>query len=253
MDCQQSLELLHGYLDGELDAVHSVEMESHLQSCGACRNAYEQQQTLRRVISGASCYRAPTALREKVRSELRRVDPPRLAWQQTPLRLIAIAAAMVMLVPAIWLLDRNWRRNAAVDQVVDSHVRSLLVDHLVDVASSDRHEVKPWFNGKLDYAPAVSDLASQGFPLIGGRLDFVNHRPVAVLVYGRRKHVINLFCWPTTDMDHVKLQQLERSGFHLVHWTQGSLEYWALSDLNAAELAQFANLVQGVSTEPSEN
>jgi anti-sigma factor RsiW len=105
--------------------------------------------------------------------------------------------------------------------------------------------VKPWFNGKLDYAPAVNDLAAEGFPLIGGRLDFVDHRPVAALIYGRRKHTINLFCWPTGNADQAELQQLDRNGFHLVHWTQGGLQYWALSDLNAAELAEFAKLVQG--------
>ena len=139
------------------------------------------------------------------------------------------------------------------DQVVESHVRSLLVDHVADVASSDRHQVKPWFNGKLDYAPEVDDFASQGFPLIGGRLDYVNHRPVAAMVYGRRKHVINLFCWPETSDTSAAIQQFERQGFHLAHWNNSGQDFWAVSDLNAAELQQFAQLVQAAGTTPSEN
>ncbi len=257
MDCRQAQQLLHGYLDGELDLVHSVEMEQHLQNCGACKSAYEQQQTLRRVIGGGSLYyRAPADLRKRVRSELRRVNPPKLALNPRLRSIMSLATAAMLLVTVTWAIDRNWRGDATeavVDQVVASHVRSLLVDHVADVASSDRHQVKPWFSGKLDYSPEVNDFAPQGFPLIGGRLDYVNHRPVAAMVYGRRKHVINLFCWPTTGQHSATLQPLQRQGYQLFHWTKSGLEFWAMSDLNAAELQQFAKLVQAAGTESSAN
>lgn len=255
MDCQQSQHVLHAYLDGELDLVRSIEMEQHLKDCGACKSAYEQQQALRSAIGGGSLYyRAPNDLRKRVQSELRRVNSPKLALNLRLRPMMSLATAAVLLVMVTWAIDRSWRggaTEAVVDQVVASHVRSLLVDHVADVASSDRHQVKPWFNGKLDYAPEVNDFASQGFPLIGGRLDYVNHRPVAAMVYGRRKHMINLFCWPTTDEDNAAFQELQRQGYHLVHWTKSGLEFWAVSDLKAAELQQFAKLVQAAGTEPT--
>jgi anti-sigma factor RsiW len=246
---------MHGYLDGELDLVHGIEMEQHLKDCGVCRSAYEQQQALRSAIGdGSLCYRAPADLGKRIQSELRRVNPPKLALNPRLRSMMSLATAAVLLVTVTWAIDRNWRGDtteAVVDEVVASHVRSLLVDHVADVASSDRHQVKPWFNGKLDYSPEVNDFAPQGFPLIGGRLDYVNHRPVAAMVYGRRKHVINLFCWPTTDERGLAIQQLQRQGYHLVHWSKSGLGFWAVSDLNAAELQEFAKLVQAAGTEPS--
>jgi anti-sigma factor RsiW len=246
---------LHGYFDGELDLLHSLEMERHLKECGACKSGYEQQQALRSAINGSSLYyRAPAALREQFRSKQPSIKPPQHAWNRRLLPIASLATAAALFVAATWLIDRSWRSDATdavVDQVVASHVRSLLVDHVADVASSDRHQVKPWFNGKLDYSPEVNDFAEEGFPLMGGRLDYVNHRPVAALVYGRRKHVINLFCWPMSDNHSISLQLLERQGYHLVHWTKSGLEFWAMSDLNADELQQFAQLVQAAGTEPS--
>lgn len=257
MDCQQARNLLHGYLDGELDLLHSVEMEQHLNDCRVCKSAYEQHQALRKVIGGGSLYyRAPADLRKRVRSEPHRANPSRFSLNPRLQSILSLATAAVLLVMVTWGIGRNWRSDptdTAVDQVVASHVRSLLVDHIADVASSDRHQVKPWFNGKLDYSPEVNDLAPQGFPLIGGRLDYVNHRPVAAMVYGRRKHVINLFCWPTTGEHSAAFQQLERQGYHLLHWNTSGLEFWAMSDLNAAELQQFAKLVQAAGMEPGAN
>jgi mycothiol system anti-sigma-R factor len=255
LDCLQTQELLHGYLDGELDLVHSVEMEHHLQSCPACKSAYENQQTMRKLIAGGSLYyRAPDDLRKRIQGELRRVNPPQAPSNPRLRSMMSLATAAVLLVAVTWAINRNWpgeATEAVVDQVVAGHVRSLLVDHLADVASSDRHQVKPWFNGKLDYSPEVDDFAPQGFPLIGGRLDYVDHRPVAAMVYGRRKHLINLFCWPATDEHSPAFQQRQRQGYHVVHWTKSGLEFWAVSDLNAAELQQFAQLVQAAGAEPS--
>jgi anti-sigma factor RsiW len=128
--------------------------------------------------------------------------------------------------------------------VVVNHVRSLLADHLTDVASSDRHTVKPWFAGKLDFAPSVVDLSAEGFPLVGGRLDYLEHRPVAALVYGRRKHTINLFIWPSEHASGGAPQSTTNQGYQIAHWHEAGTTYWAISDLNSGELRQFVQLIR---------
>jgi anti-sigma factor RsiW len=134
-------------------------------------------------------------------------------------------------------------RNTIADQVIGNHVRSLLATHLVDVASSDQHTVKPWFDGKIDFAPAVRDLASDGFPLAGGRLDYLDGKTVVALVYQRNKHPINLFISPASGNRDTAPALITRRGYSLFHWTRGEMEYWAVSDLNQTELRQFSDLV----------
>jgi anti-sigma factor RsiW len=128
--------------------------------------------------------------------------------------------------------------------LIAGHVRSLMASHLTDIASSDQHTVKPWFEGKLDFSPPVSDLADQGFPLVGGRLEYLDNRPVAVLVYRHQQHVINLFVWPATPGTSAGVQTTVRQGYQLLHWTQGGLQYWAVSNLNLGELQTFIQAVQ---------
>jgi anti-sigma factor RsiW len=123
-------------------------------------------------------------------------------------------------------------------QVVSSHIRSLQANHLSDIVSTDQHTVKPWFSGKLDFAPVVKDLAAQGFPLEGGRLDYLDNRPVAALVYKRRQHTINLFLWPTPGSDS-GARTFSIRGYNLAHWTRSHMAYWAVSDVNAGDLAEF--------------
>lgn len=129
------------------------------------------------------------------------------------------------------------------NEVLSSHVRSLMANHLADISSSDQHTVKPWFAGKLDFSPPVEDFAKQGFPLIGGRLDYLENRPVAALVYERRKHLINLFVWPGSESD-VPTKTVSRQGYNLIHWTQSHMTYWVASDLDKSELQEFIQLVQ---------
>ena len=132
--------------------------------------------------------------------------------------------------------------NLLAQEVVSSHIRSMMLNHLVDVPSSDQHTVKPWFNGKLDFAPEVKDFADQGFPLAGGRLDYIDNRTVAALVYQRRKHSINLFIWPSPGAP-INPQQFSVNGYHIIHWTKSGASYWAVSDVNSTDLSEFAELV----------
>ena len=222
MNCEQATELMDGYLDGELDPITSQAIEQHLRDCHNCEQAYKAHTALSHAISrGAPYYKAPTGLRERIQSSLReeiaeqparniardtqppfpRSQPrPRAILWETSWNWLALAAAIIFAaIIALTLMPRLQRPEAdqfLATQLIASHVRSLMANHLTDVASSDQHTVKPWLDAKLDFAPPVVDLASEGFPLVGGRLDYLDNRPVATLVYQRRKHFINLFIWP---------------------------------------------------------
>jgi anti-sigma factor RsiW len=158
---------------------------------------------------------------------------------------MALAASLALVAVGSWqLASRRAAGEDFTEQVLTSHVRSLMPGHLTDVVSTDQHTVKPWFNGKLDFSPAVYDFAGRGFPLVGGRLDYLGGRPVAALVYGRRQHQINVFLWPTTRQATVSAGVTTRQGYHLLHWTTPEYTYWVVSDLGTAELGQFAQLVR---------
>ena len=265
MNCEQATELISGYLDGELDAVTNQEIELHLRDCDKCAQAYELQRDLVRAVeSSAPYFRAPAELRQSIQSSLRaqinrqplgnvsdeehaRVfsrtseRPPMVftpQWSWLALAAVIIAAAIV----AVNVVPR-WRSNSGdqflATQLIASHVRSLMASHLTDVASSDQHTVKPWLDTKLDFAPPVFDLTNDGFPLIGGRLDYIENRPVAALVYQRRKHFINLFIWPAESVMTVADKTISHQGYQLVHWIDGDFNYWAVSDVNAADLQAF--------------
>ncbi len=246
MSCEEVRELLDGYVDGELDLVTSLQFDRHLSECASCRAFCQQYERFNRAVQAhIPRFGAPAGLEQKIRAQLGygKQIPARTAGRAfSGWRPWAIAAALIGLLVSSAILF-TLRRPAApellAEQVVSSHIRSLMANHLSDVASSDQHTVKPWFSGRLDFAPVVKDLAPQGFPLIGGRLDYLDDRPVAALVYKRRQHTINVFLWPSRKSD-LSPQTLSIKGFNIVHWTQGQMTYWAVSDLNAAELSEFA-------------
>jgi anti-sigma factor RsiW len=243
IDHTKMQELLHAYVDGELDLVNGQEIEQHLRTCEDCRRVEEQIRALRTAVtSDAPAYRAPARLRRNVRAALRReAKESQISWPW--LVFAAGATCAVLFLAAALFQNTRATNNTIVDQVIGNHVRSLLATHLVDVASSDQHTVKPWFDGKIDFAPTVRDLSSDGFPLAGGRLDYLDGRTVVALVYQRNKHPINLFIAPASGNHDTKPALTNRRGYNVFHWTHGEMENWAVSDLNPTELRQFADLL----------
>ena len=265
MICEEATQLMDGYLDGELDPMTSQEIEAHLRECHKCDQAYEAHTALAHAIGRrAPYYKAPTELRQRIQSSLRdavgvrdsrsaaRENPAlltspraerRLVLPEIPWNWLALAAAVILAaIIGSSLLPRL--RPPAFDQflatqLIASHVRSLMADHLTDVASTDQHTVKPWLDTKLDFAAPVLDLSGDGFPLVGGRLDYLDNHSAAALVYQRRKHFINLFIWPTTPGDSKAQKMVEREGYHLVHWADGDFTYWAVSDVSVDDLQNF--------------
>ena len=246
MSCPQTHPLLDAYMDGELDLMASVEFERHLRDCAECGALQAQREGLRSALQNPDLYnRTPIGLESRLRirlgdsvhqQEKASAGPTRWQW-------LAVAAAVIALVASAALLTKTLQppstEEALVREVVSSHVRSLMANHLTDVVSSDQHTVKPWFNGKLDFTPTVRDLAAQGFPLHGGRLDYLNDRPVAALLYKRNQHPINLFEWPAPGTSSP--QASVNKGYNLIHWTQAGMNFWAISDLNVLELKEFVD------------
>ncbi len=271
MNCDEATKLMDGYLDGELDPFASQKIEQHLRDCRTCEQAYEAHTALTQAISrGALYYKAPDELRQRVHSSLldtlgakdmrsaarenqllvkRPRAERRFVVSEMPWNWLALAAAIILAAIIASSLFPRLKQPGSdqflATQLIASHVRSLMANHLTDVASSDQHTVKPWLDAKLDFAPAVVDLSSEGFPLIGGRLDYLDNRPVAALVYQRRKHFINLFVWPTAAGDSKKQELVTRQGYHLLHWIDGDFTYWAVSDVNASDLQNFKQLFEG--------
>jgi anti-sigma factor RsiW len=243
---QNIRDLLHAYVDGELDLANARETERHLQSCADCRGTEKAIRDLRNALSSeTTAYRAPAHLRRSVRTALRReAKSPRQTL--SPWLMFATGAAFAALIIgfAFFQTTRAARTNAIVDQVVANHVRSLLAAQLVDVVSSDQHTVKPWFDGKIDFAPEVRDLSSQGFPLVGGRLDYLDGKTVVALVYQRNKHPINVFITPEPTLRSISPTMSNRRGYNVLAWTNNGMKYWAVSDLNQVELRQFTELLE---------
>jgi len=179
-------------------------------------------------------------VRKESRVETR---PPALLWRWLSIG-ASLAFVSIIILTFVPVLTRPPKDSLLTQEIISSHVRSLMADHLTDVLSSDQHTVKPWFNGKLDFSPPVKDLSDRGFPLVGGRLDYIGDRSVASLVYKRRQHFINLFIWPSARDSNAGEKMVMHHGYNLIHWTRSGMTYWAVSDLNSGELQEFVRLAQ---------
>ena len=241
MPCELSGILLHAYLDGELDAAGAASFERHMQSCTQCCAALAAEQALRQTLAASQLYEpAPPRLRRKLRSSLSSAHSPQMAKLQT-WRWAALAAGLLLalfLSRELFTLLRGQSEGAALAAAtVDAHLRSLQPGHLTDVQSTDQHTVKPWFEGKIEFAPSVRDFANDGFPLVGGRLDVLAGRPVAALVYGRRKHVVNVFVMKLPTPQNLP-DSGERQGYRWLSWKKDRLQYIAVSDTAAEDLQE---------------
>ena len=249
MECQVSQKVMSAYVDDELDSSSMVQVAAHLAVCPVCTNACEHLLGFRRAIkTHGTRYSSPDQLAQRIKNPLlkekRRAERrTRIPWAWINCG-IATAASVafaftLMLYSAV---PSNIERIE--QEIIASHFRSLLPDHLADVASSDRHTVKLWFAGKLDFSPPVHDLAEEGVALIGGRLDYIEERPVAAMAYRRLQHVLNVYVWPDKSRSIGPMQVNSKQGYQLIHWTQYDMNYWVISDMDAQELMAFARLLR---------
>ena len=254
MTCEDSKTYLPAYLDDELDVSENLQVQKHLAGCADCRKAQKEHLVLHSALRDAGLYAHPSAdfakridaaVRRAAREETR---SSRFSWLNS-YRWVPAAAALVIVtaIGASFVIKSlgSSHQQLIARAVLVGHIRALQADHLVDVPSSDRHTVKPWFQGKLDFSPPVPDLSERGWTLIGGRLDYVDGRPVAALVYQRRKHSINVFLWPNHGAAAEAVQQEAAQGYQILHWNGTDLTYWIVSDLNSAELLELARGLQG--------
>lgn len=241
--------LVQAEIDGELDAAEAAALAAHRAACPACQAASAELAQARSLFDGELYEPIPEDLRAQILSQIAAAKPVEPRWVGFPAlgfwrrwwssatsfgvgAACAAAIAFLVITPGAEHLS---------GQIVASHIRSLQPGHLEDVPSSDRHTVKPWFDGRIDFAPPVKDLAGRRFPLKGGRLDYVGGRPVAALVYQRDKHIINLFVWPATPGQAGDPETAERQGHNIMHWTANGMAFWAVSDIDASQLREFAN------------
>lgn len=252
MNCDLARTTIHGYFDGELDAVRSTEFECHLERCAECQAVLEGIESLHTQLQEGSLYvHASPELHDRIRNQLAQAAgttrvTPEHSWGRwfllpTVGALAAAAAAITIIFFVVQLHTQSSRITA---ELIDAHVRSLQPGHLMDVESTDRHTVKPWFDGRLDFIPPVFDYSGQGFPLVGGRLDVVNGRNVAALVYSRRKHFINLFVWPYREREFDFDNSGSRQGYNWVSWQSGDMRFCLISDAAASDLRELKDFIR---------
>jgi anti-sigma factor RsiW len=247
--CTEAQTLIEYYVDGELDLMRNVEIQIHLGNCPICTSLHQDALELRsRIREDVPYFRASSDLQQRVRAIAReKRAETRPGWVPLWTWSGAVAAVVLLAVITAGLVRRaaEFARDQVITQeIVADHVRSLMANHLTDVTSTDQHTVKPWFHGKLDFAPPVDDFAAEGFPLIGGRLDYLDGRPVAALVYQRRLHPINLFVWTAPGKSADKPTRQTRQGYNILFWARDGMTYCAISDLAADEMQTFADLLQ---------
>ena len=242
MQCDEVRPRLEAYVDGEFAEAERVQLRDHLADCPECGPEATALEHLRDGIrQSAPVYRAPEALRSEIRFALRRQAATSARGARPAPGWLAYAASILLAVAVgsggTLLITGERQEDAVANELIDSHLRSLLGNHLADVASSDQHTVKPWFAGRSELSPPAVDLAGEGFPLVGGRLDLIAGKPIPALVYRRREHVVNVFVLPASRGDLAKT--LTRRGYSLRHWDEGDLGFWAVTDAAPSELAEF--------------
>jgi anti-sigma factor RsiW len=247
MNCNESRQLIEADVDGELDLIRHLELEAHVRACPACTRLADSARARREALREAlPRFTAPPRAVERIRASLRDEGAPRapagrggtVIWPIWNIAGLAASLALAVIGGFSWG-NAHARAHALLGEAVSDHVRSLQASHLMDVVSTDQHTVKPWFMGKLDFSPPVADLADLGYPLAGGRLEHLEGRSAAALVFRRRQHVINVFIWPT-DAGAVGASRGRESGYATTTWSQAGLNFMAVSEIPAEELDQFA-------------
>jgi anti-sigma factor RsiW len=246
--CEMVL-LVQAEFDGELDAAQAATLLVHRAQCPVCQAAELELTRARELLRDIPYQSTPDGIRQRVLAALG-VDPPNPVPRSAMSRLFGrfhswchsaagfgLGAACAAAV-AFFVLSPTSEQSLK-EQVIAGHVRALQPGHLEDVLSTDEHTVKPWFDGRIDFAPPVKDLASAGFPLKGGRLDYIDERPVAALVYQRDKHLIDLFVWPSAGEAERAAEFTERNGYNVLHWVENNTELWAVSDVAPDQLHKF--------------
>ena len=256
MKCEEAARLIDPYLDGELDLSTSLSLEEHLAGCPDCRAKLEAREALTTAVKEEMPrFTASPFLATRIRASLRAEEAVAEKipwWQSLPTAWIysSLGGTLALIALGLFFFGPGSSSQLAQEAITD-HVRSLQVNHLMDVASTDQHTVKPWFAGKLDYAPQVIDLGPSGYPLIGGRLDVLDHREVAAIIYQRRKHYINLFIWPA-DKSTLGDKFYEQDGYHVLEWTKSGMNYLAVSELGEKELREFTEMIKDQIVPPME-
>ena len=262
LDCNESQSLMASYIDGELDPASASRIGAHLETCQVCGPAYQQMRSLQKAVkTHGAHYAAPSHLKYRIQTGIQaQIQAQKQAERPRPIPMpglrkfaglpwawinfgAATACSLAFAVMFSLYASAPSLQDRLEDEVVASHARSLMVTHLSDVISTDQHTVKPWFTGKLDFSPTVYDFAQQGFPLVGGRLDYLDQRPVAAMAYHHRLHVLNLFVWPETPHNDTPPITTSKQGYQLIHWTQSGMCYWVISDMNAQDLTEFKRLL----------
>jgi anti-sigma factor RsiW len=245
MDCREVQTFLDGYLDQELDVVNDLAIATHLETCRHCAERHATLLALRATLRANSQYFvSPPSLRTRVRATLRRSTNEGAFWRSRTV-VAALGVVVVMLGGLLlWRTFQTTLSDGLVREVVASHVRSLMADHLTDIASSDPHTLRPWLSRTLHFAPSVIDLTAEGYQLKGARVDYLAERAVAAVVYQRRQHVINLLIAPLGSDAPAVATPAVQHGYHVLSWARAGMRYWVVSDLNLGELAAFARLIQ---------
>jgi anti-sigma factor RsiW len=253
MNCQECHDYIDAYIDNELDIASTILVKQHLRDCFGCQQLLESRKAVGALLDNPQVrFEVPDSLIGRIQSALP-VSRPAVKQQSRPRFVIpwfpiplALAATIAVMLGLVFLnqegVSHRTHGNSIAQEVISSHVRSLLATHLFDVPSTDQHTVKPWFDGKLKFSPPVHDFAEYGFRLTGGRLDYLNGREVAALVYQRRLHIINLFIWPSESSRNTVATSFSKDGYNVLHWAHEGFEFWAVSDVNAEDMRAFADL-----------